>query len=1245
MTVSPSALSSAGLLVAWGELARQGRQPMLAVDATGVVLLANAPAERHWGATGPLVGQRLEAALPLHGSSPALPGGWLALLAHMAGPGAAVTDVCVGLPHGGARWFRPEVHVLDGGVLGLHLTDVDDYRREIERSRQSVRELQALSDTLDIHAIVSVADRQGTILHVNPRFEAVSGYSAGELLGQNHRIVNSGTQPPEFWEEMWHTVSQGRPWHGEVCNRAKDGSLYWVDSLIAPQLGADGLVERYTSIRTDITGYKRAEKALAASRRMLARTGRLAGVGGWFRDERTGALYLSAECLALYGIDALDRIESPEAPGYFAFGRNDPSIPAAVVSLQTLEPPVDTVIEIDLAGGGRRWLRLVADLESDDDGVAWLIGAVTDLTTVTLTQRRVLESERNFRTAIEALGEAFALFDPQERLVFCNEQYRSLHPIMPDANWVGVRYEDILRAQVQHGAVPMEADGAAVEAWVQDRLERFRRDSSDQLVQLRDGRWLRLADRRTADGFHVSFRIDVTEMQRALHEADAASRSKSQFLAAMSHEIRTPMNAVLGMLKLLQFTELSRRQLELVDKSSRAARSLLDILNDILDFSKVEAGKMVLDPEPFVLEQLLSDLSPILSSTLGGKSLELVFDVDPDLPPVLVGDMLRLKQVLINLLGNAIKFTSIGEVVLRIDRLAQDGDEVRVRFQVSDTGIGIAPEQHNKVFSGFSQAEAFIARQFGGTGLGLAISQRLVNLMGGAMSLQSELGRGSTFGFEVSLGVSAQAERPDGPCRPVAGAPRVWLCGCQTATLHALERGLSALGCEVSVGHDWEAGAAVAPALVVSESRIDRLLADRLHSRLGRWAAQGQRVTWFQLARGADVEEPAAGQCPVRPDKFLVKPVTAGAVWRAYAHAVANGAAAESSAVAPLAGPARLRGLRLLLVEDNAFNQEVAQEMLWREGADVVVADNGLVALNTLRDQAAFDLVLMDMQMPVMDGLQATQAIRRQDRFQTLPIVAMTANAMVADREACLSAGMNAHIGKPFDLDQVVQVVLAHTGRGPSAPPAPAAGTPPPASVAAPPAPAVFAPEAALRRLGGDQRFFERMLRGYPDTLRPQLDELRMAAASGDVSRAAAVLHRLKGSAGSMGAEQLALELSRLEALAKAGTVALDLDGLALAVQQVLAAQDAWLQALTTAAPSQRAAASRPPQNEALAALAVLEAAVGSGDLAVFDACTDWAERFGAPWAIDTTALSAAVDAFDTDAALEAIQAIRQQLA
>ena len=531
---------------------------------------------------------------------------------------------------------------------------------------------------------------------------------------------------------------------------------------------------------------------------------------------------------------------------------------------------------------------------------------------------------------------------------------------------------------------------------------------------------------------HGLERRRAQELALARDEAQRANAAKSLFLASMSHEIRTPMNAVIGLTHLALQGALEGRQRDYVAKAHTSSKALLALLNDILDYSKVEAGKLSLEAEEFGVEEVVENVGELFSARLEETGLDLVFDIDRDVPPRVVGDAFRLTQVLNNLVGNAIKFTPRGEIVIRVEVLGRDAGRVGLRLSVSDTGIGMTRETSDRLFEAFAQGESGTARRFGGTGLGLAICRRLVGLMGGDIAVESELGRGSIFRFSAWFGLPAAGTARRDLYR-IRGMRALVLDG-QPTEREAWSRMLSSWRFQVSLAAfvddavfkfqraasheapyellvlDWKTGAAG-----VLE-QVELACAER--------ALSMPRVLVLTGQHHIDAVERTLG---VRDGlQVMVKPVTPSRLFEAIVR-LQHGAAAPKVA-RPLEKTLDealrpLRGAMVLLVEDDLVNQQVAQAFLELGGLSVTIASNGLQAVDLVRERA-FDVVLMDMQMPEMGGIEATRCIRLLPQGKDLPIVAMTAAAMDEDRQACLAAGMDAHVGKPIVPAELAEVLL-----------------------------------------------------------------------------------------------------------------------------------------------------------------------------------------------------------------------------
>ena len=634
---------------------------------------------------------------------------------------------------------------------------------------------------------------------------------------------------------------------------------------------------------------------------------------------------------------------------------------------------------------------------------------------------------------------------------------------------------------------------------------------------------------------YLGVAIDITQRKQneasllaSTRAAEQTSKAKSQFVANMSHEIRTPMNAVLGMLELIRRSDLTASQRDHVDKATYAGKALLSLLNDVLDFSRIDAGKLELDPHPFEPELLLRELAGILIGNSLGKAVEVMFDVDVDLPAILVGDRLRIGQVLVNLAGNALKFTTEGHVVIKLDVLAKNQDRIRLRLSVRDTGIGIPADQLALIYDSFTQAEASVARRYGGSGLGLAISARLVGLMGSALKVESEVGRGSCFWFDVDFEYQAlPAMLVDEEDRILRNA-RVLITDDNAASSEILSKLCLSLHCCPDTAVDAAcamdmirlARSSDAPyAVVLMDKRMPdmdgfeaaaALAADPALSTpviiVSAYAADGLR---------AAMREEGATICD-----FLGKPVMLADLRRALLQAIKSvPATACVPALAARLQP--LHGMRLLVVEDNALNRQVACELLRWEGATVDLAEGGAegVAMAS-RPGAHYTAVLMDVQMPDIDGLEATRRLRQTPLGADLPILAMTANVSSEDVAACLAAGMDAHVAKPFDIAEVVIRVTDVVGRRAGVP----RGAPDRLAVENRPDTDLM---AALRRIRDNVGLYRRMLTRFQREAQEFVDQLALQEA--DLSARAALLHAFRGLAMMVGADHLAERLLKEE--------------------------------------------------------------------------------------------------------------------
>ncbi|WP_119154303.1 PAS domain S-box protein [Caldimonas tepidiphila] len=1076
-------------------------------------------------------------------------------------------------------WIDVELQPLHGergeltGFMAIE-SDITAQKDAQTRLQAALRETQALLRTIDLHAIVSVADRSGRIVDVNEAFVRTSGYPREELLGQDHRILDSGVHLPAFWAEMRDTIGSGRPWRGEICNRARDGSLYWVSCVVAPFVGLDGTIEKYVSICTDVTESRLAHERLSAmtARLELAIEGSNDGLWDWM-DVRSEEAWWSPTFYELLGYRPGEVPASIDTFRSLLHPQHRERVTAALDQALRGGPAFDTEAPLRSKSGEWRWFRGRAKVYFDAAGKAQrMAGSLQDIHDRKQAEAALSRTTAQLRSVLDAASEVSVIATGLDGSVTVFNRGAEQLLGWEAGEIVGrhtlAKFHDPQELEQRRAELSAELGRAveAAEVFAEEaRLARprewsyVRRDGSRVSVSLV------ITEMRADDGETIgrlSLAQDITlrkEHEASLREARAraeqANVAKSQFLANMSHEIRTPMNAIIGMTDLALEGELNADQRELLTVVKDSARSLLNLVNDILDFSKVEAGHLEFEHVGFDLLELVAATTRTLDERARGKGLALDWIIAPGVPRRVVGDPHRLRQVLLNLLSNAVKFTQRGGVTLIVSQRGEDHSPgtCTLHFRVRDTGIGIAPDKLEAVFEPFTQADASTTRRFGGTGLGLSISRRLVSLMGGTMWARSTPGAGSTFYFTATFGLAA-ADGDDAEDGDEGGEP-----GSRVLVLDASPLPDARLG---AVLETWRLRPVTVPTLAEAVRRLESLAPHHraVQSVLAKSSALDVRgdSDLALLRRLCDTgshrrvailleDEAVSEEVRTAFERSVAWPAVPSMLFDALTsvEGFTHSSLRERRGWDATRWDTPAENCRILLAEDNPINQKLAIRLLEGMGHRVEVAGDGEEAMQRACAEA-FDLILMDVQMPNLSGFEATGAIRdcEQALGRRTPIVAMTAHAMVGDRERCLAAGMDGYLSKPISRQALHHEIQTHAlrraadGAAAAGHPLPAAEAPeppapPPGDGAASPA-ALYDRDRAVAMLGGDEGLFDELAEMFAADADAQVQVLRQAAAAGDLARLGALAHAQKGAVSMLAATAASETAARLEAACNA---------------------------------------------------------------------------------------------------------------
>ena len=994
------------------------------------------------------------------------------------------------------------------------MEDVHSSRVKLEtRLEELTKELDNIKGALDQHAIVAFTDHHGKILSVNDKLCLISQYSRAELIGNDLRIINSGYHSKEFIRTLWATISSGHTWKGEIKNRAKDGSYYWVDTTVVPFLDDSGLPSRYVAIQNDITVRKQTDEALRESEDQFQTLANSIPELAWTAHADGFIFWYNQRWYDFTG-------KTPaEMEGWGWQSVHDPEVLPKVLERWTASIATGQAFEMQFPlraadGQFRSFLTRVMPRKDASGRVVQWFGTNTDITKLKRSEEVALERLR-LATRAANVGiwdwdviQNIMLWDDTMFEIYGGSRDRfsgaydawetALHPgdllrMRSEIEWAlsgEKEYDTEFRVLWPDGSIHyVQANGSVL------------RDDSGQALRMLGTNWDTTARKQAEE-----------ELITAKRAAESATRVKSEFLAMMSHEIRTPMNAILGIADLLSESQLDSTQRQYVEIFRRNGSTLLALINDILDLSKIEAGKFELEQVEFSLDDVLRQALEVIASLARTKGLTLTLDQQAGTPASLVGDPSKLRQVLVNLLGNAVKFTDFGEVRLKV-RLGNSGQTGEITFAVKDTGPGIPPEELERIFVDFAQGDSSTTRKFGGTGLGLGISRRLVELMGGRLQVTSTLGQGSEFTFSAIFQIdhSYQVRRH---VQNLNGY-RVLMIDDDEVNRLVLREALGHWGIESQEFSQADAALGEIARAVAESKPYSLVIVDQCMpgidgfetARRIRSIAPDLPIIMLSSDRelGDEVRRVEAGIAG-----FALKPVGRPELRQLISKAMRVTISGPSPAV--LAAPQAT--LSILVAEDFADNRVIVQAYLQGLPYTITFANDGRHAVD-LFVSGRFDLVFMDVLMPVMDGLAATRVIRAfeaQNARIPTPIIALTANARAEDIEASRRAGCSDHLSKPISKHTLLQCIAHTTLNRPSV------------STSSVNAIQIEPPEG-----------LEELVPPYLETRRRDVKEAAVLLARGDFAELASIAHNIAGTGAAYGFQQLTELGASLEQSARAG--------------------------------------------------------------------------------------------------------------